>query len=135
MGYSEGLSRPDARGRLVTEVESFLRRLPGDEIGSSHRLVASLVAHGFVKTIITTNYDTLIEDACARMGAHLHVVAHESQLHGAAGDAPVLYKIHFVVVSGSAGALRRHRDVHRLPEDARAECEHTTTCPVRRSIC
>jgi len=82
------------RGRLVSEVESFLRTAPQDVPSPSHRLLASLVKHGFVRTIVTTNYDTLIEDACALMGAPITVVAHESQLHSAAGDVPVLYKIH-----------------------------------------
>jgi glycosyltransferase involved in cell wall biosynthesis len=82
------------RGRLVSEVESFLRTSPRDALSPSHRLLASLVKHGFVKTIVTTNYDTLIEDACAVMGAPIRVVAHESQLFSAAGDQPVLYKIH-----------------------------------------
>src|SRR5262249_1282529 len=59
-----------------------------------HRLLASLVKHGFVDTIVTTNYDTLIEDACAVLGAPLRVVAHEAQLYSAAGDVPVLFKIH-----------------------------------------
>ncbi len=82
------------RGRLVSEVESFLRTAPQDVLSPSHRLLASLVKHGFVRTIVTTNYDTLIEDACALLGAPIRVVAHESQLYSAAGDAPVLYKIH-----------------------------------------
>jgi hypothetical protein len=82
------------RGRLVSEVESFLRTAPQDVPSPSHRLLASLVKHGFVRTIVTTNYDTLIEDACALLGAPITVVAHESQLHSAAGDVPVLYKIH-----------------------------------------
>ena len=82
------------RSRLVSAVESFLRTSPRDFVSPSHRLLASLVKHGFVKTIITTNYDTLIEDACSALGTTLRVVAHESQLYVAAGDQPVLYKIH-----------------------------------------
>ena len=82
------------RPRLIDEVEALLRTSPQDEISPSHRLLASLVKHGFVKTIVTTNYDTLIEDACAVSGAPMSVVAHEAQLHAAAGDTPVLWKIH-----------------------------------------
>jgi NAD-dependent SIR2 family protein deacetylase len=82
------------RSRLVTDVESFLKTSPRDPLSPSHRLLASLVKHQFVRTIITTNYDTLIEDACSALGATLRVVAHKSQMHGAAGAQPVLYKIH-----------------------------------------
>lgn len=82
------------RGRLTAEVESFLKMAPQDDVSTSHRLLGSLVKHGFVKAIVTTNYDTLIEDGCAAVGASINVVAHESQLHSAAGDAAVLYKIH-----------------------------------------
>jgi len=82
------------RARLIAEMEALLRTSPQDEISPSHRLLASLVKHGFVKTIVTTNYDTLIEDACAQSGAPISVVAHEAQLHAAAGDTPVLWKIH-----------------------------------------
>ncbi len=82
------------RGRLTVEVASFLGTMRRTEISASHRLLASLVKHGFIKTIVTTNYDTLIEDACAALDVPISVVAHESQLHAAAGDIPVLYKIH-----------------------------------------
>src|SRR5277367_213887 len=82
------------RARLVSDVQSILRTAPQDTPSASHQLLASLVKHGFVRTIVTTNYDTLIEDACALQGAPITVVAHESQLSAAAGDLPVLYKIH-----------------------------------------
>jgi glycosyltransferase involved in cell wall biosynthesis len=82
------------RGRLVSAVESFLRTSPREILSPSHRLLASLVKHGFVKTIVTTNYDTLIEDACAVLGVTISVVSHASQLHAASGEQPVLYKIH-----------------------------------------
>lgn len=82
------------RGRLVAEVESFLKAAPQDEVSPTHRLLASLVKHGFIKTIITTNYDTLIEDAFALLGVSINVIAHESQLYAAAGETAVLYKIH-----------------------------------------
>lgn len=84
----------NGRGRLISAVESFLRTSPRDVLSPSHRLLASLVKHGFVKTIVTTNYDTLIEDACTVLGTTIRVIAHPSQLYAAAGDQPVLYKIH-----------------------------------------
>jgi hypothetical protein len=65
------------RGRLTAEVESFLSTSPQDDASPSHRLLASLVKHEFVRTIVTTNYDTLIEDACALLGTPIHVVAHD----------------------------------------------------------
>jgi glycosyltransferase involved in cell wall biosynthesis len=82
------------RSRLVSEVETFLKTAPEPPLSASHQLLASLVKHGFIRTIVTTNYDTLIEDACALIGAPITVVAHESQLHAAGADSPVLYKIH-----------------------------------------
>jgi glycosyltransferase involved in cell wall biosynthesis len=82
------------RARLVADVQAFLKTAPQEALSASHQLLASLVKHGFIRTIVTTNYDTLIEDACAVLGTPLTVIAHESQLHAAAADTPVLYKIH-----------------------------------------
>jgi glycosyltransferase involved in cell wall biosynthesis len=82
------------RAPLIATVESFFKIASYEDVSPSHRLLASLVKHGFVKTIITTNYDSLIEDACALLGTSINVIAHESQLHAAAGDTPTLYKIH-----------------------------------------
>ena len=82
------------RPRLLTEVERFLKGAPDDDISPSHRLLASLIKHGFVRTVVTTNYDSLVEQACERLGVTINVVVDGSQLSAAAGDGAVMYKIH-----------------------------------------
>jgi glycosyltransferase involved in cell wall biosynthesis len=92
---AEEFEKEFGRGRLVSEVCSFLQSLHLSDSSITHRLLASLIKHGFIRTIITTNYDTLIEDTCSVLGVPLTVVAHESQLHEAARhDTCVLFKIH-----------------------------------------
>lgn len=53
------------RGHLTNAVEAMLSTVSLSEISHAHFLLAALVKHGFVNTIIATNYDSLIEDACA----------------------------------------------------------------------
>ena len=83
------------RAALVNEVRSILETAPRAARTVTHQLLASLVKQGFVRKIVTTNYDTLIEDACEASGAPIEVITNESQIHLAASDdARVLYKIH-----------------------------------------
>jgi len=83
------------RPQLVSDVQLLVQANPSDAPSPSHLLLASLVKKGFVKTIVTTNYDTLIEDACSSLGTAITVVAHDTQLQSArAADKPVLFKIH-----------------------------------------
>src|SRR6185369_300884 len=50
---------------------------------AAHRAIASLVAQGFVKVIITTNFDRLIETALADVGIIPTVLSTPDQVKGA----------------------------------------------------
>ena len=50
---------------------------------SAHRAIAKLVANGFVKVIITTNFDRLMELALADEGVQPTIVSTSDQMHGA----------------------------------------------------
>lgn len=50
---------------------------------SAHRAIAELVAHGFVKVIITTNFDRLMESALADAGVVPTILSSPDQVHGA----------------------------------------------------
>ena len=49
----------------------------------AHRAVASLVAQGFVRVIITTNFDRLMEFALADIGIVPTILSTPDQVHGA----------------------------------------------------
>ena len=49
---------------------------------SAHRSIASLVSKGYVRIIVTTNFDTLIEDALRDAGVQPNVVSSLDQLQG-----------------------------------------------------
>lgn len=49
----------------------------------AHRAIAELVAQGFVKVIITTNFDRLMETALADVGVAPTVLSTPDQVHGA----------------------------------------------------
>lgn len=50
---------------------------------AAHRAIASLVEHGFVKVIITTNFDRLMEIALADVGITPSVISTPDQVNGA----------------------------------------------------
>jgi hypothetical protein len=50
---------------------------------TAHRAIAALVAQGFVKVIITTNFDRLMETALADAGVVPTVLSSPDQVHGA----------------------------------------------------
>lgn len=49
----------------------------------AHRAIAMLVAHGFIKVIITTNFDRLLETALADVGIVPTILSTPDQVHGA----------------------------------------------------
>lgn len=50
---------------------------------AAHRAIAAMVAHGYVKVIITTNFDRLMETALADVGVTPTVLSTPDQVHGA----------------------------------------------------
>lgn len=88
--YSELL---DALAKTPTERQQLLRAYweASDEDREegvkqptpAHRAIASLVARGFVKVIITTNFDRLMETALADEGISPSVLGTPDQVHGA----------------------------------------------------
>lgn len=50
---------------------------------AAHRAIAALVAQGFVKVIITTNFDRLMESALADAGVVPTILSSPDQVHGA----------------------------------------------------
>jgi NAD-dependent SIR2 family protein deacetylase len=50
--------------------------------GRAHLALAELVAHGYVKVIVTTNFDRLIETALLRAGIEAHMLSGPGDLAG-----------------------------------------------------
>lgn len=71
------------------------RKIPQE----AHRAIASLVKSGYIKLIITTNFDRLIETALYDLGIHPYVIFHESGIRSCPPPAHIqhsciIYKIH-----------------------------------------
>jgi glycosyltransferase involved in cell wall biosynthesis len=82
------------RVRLATEIEALLSTTTLSDIGATHLLIAFLIKHGFVDTVVTTNYDSLIEDACTLVGTRIKTISHPSLMYHSSGRAPVIFKLH-----------------------------------------
>ena len=63
------------------------RRIPQ----MAHRAIASLVKEGYIKLIITTNFDRLIETALYDIGYHPYVISHESRIRSCPPPAHIQY--------------------------------------------
>lgn len=50
---------------------------------AAHRAIASLAAKGYIRIIITTNFDRLMETALADVGVVPTVLSSSDQVHGA----------------------------------------------------
>lgn len=82
------------RVRLATEIESLLSTTTLSDISATHLLIALLIKHGFIDTVVTTNYDSLIEDACAAVGTHIKAIAHPSLMYHSGTRTPIIFKLH-----------------------------------------
>lgn len=73
-----------------------LRALDSSQTNAHHRAVADLVRQGIVRSLVTTNFDTLFERACHEAGVPLEVWPGGAQLDPpkAGSGHPVLYKVH-----------------------------------------
>ena len=63
----------------------------------AHRAVASLVQHGFIRVVVTTNFDRLMEQALEEAGIHPQVIASPDAVDGALPlvHAPcTVFKVH-----------------------------------------
>ena len=81
--HQSGNLPPDYQAQLLHEYigDSYFRLLQcidTDVINANHRALASLAAEGFVKAIVTTNTDQLIEIALAEFGVAFNVSFDES---------------------------------------------------------
>ena len=64
----------------------------------AHKAIASLVAHGYFKVIITTNFDRLMEKALEKEGISPKVISTESSIEGA---LPLVHtSCHLIKVNG-----------------------------------
>ncbi|MEU8632697.1 SIR2 family protein [Amycolatopsis sp. NPDC048633] len=89
--FSQVLSDAFA-GRFWLDV---LTVLDGDAPNGIHRALAALLRDGRCHSIVTTNFDTLIEQACDQVGLALPVVvARTSNAVGTNPGTPAIHKIH-----------------------------------------
>lgn len=70
----------------------------GDKLPTAaHRAIATLVATGYVKVVLTTNFDQLLEQALADQGVRPAVISSEDHVSGAVPlvhSGPILIKLH-----------------------------------------
>lgn len=76
---------PGDRRNLLS---SYFERGPDDAEGfktptRAHHAIASLVASGYIKVIVTTNFDRLLEDALAAKGVRAQVIFSPDHIRGA----------------------------------------------------
>lgn len=63
----------------------------------AHRAIAQLMAKGYVRVVITTNFDRLLEQAVADLGVHAAVISSADQVVGAVPlvhAGPTIIKLH-----------------------------------------
>ena len=94
-----GMTRfSEAIVKIVTSEGYFpvLKALDSDQTNVNHRAIADLLRQGIVRGVVTTNFDTLIERACAEAGVPLDVSlgGARSEERESAAVHPVLHKVH-----------------------------------------
>jgi NAD-dependent SIR2 family protein deacetylase len=100
-GYSELLDQlaatPDERRSIL---HSYIEPTPEEqEAGKkvptkAHRAIASLVQAGYIKVIVTTNFDRLTENALREVGVEPMVIGSEDALKGA---VPLIHSRCYVI--------------------------------------
>ncbi|HME54577.1 MAG TPA: tetratricopeptide repeat protein [Candidatus Lokiarchaeia archaeon] len=87
--------------RIGSSYFDVLKCLEGDEPNEVHLWLATLAKTGYLKAIITTNFDTLIERAFERLGVPINVLIQPQDYLNAAtsgidtdGEACLLLKLH-----------------------------------------
>lgn len=64
---------------------------------AAHRAIAQLMGKGFIRVVITTNFDRLLEQALAEIGVHASVLSSEDHIAGAmplVHAGPTIIKVH-----------------------------------------
>jgi len=79
-----------------------------------HRAIVSYIRKSHTKFIVTTNYDTCLEEALREAGVRYRRVQDETELADASGDEVMLYKIH-----GSAETGREDSIIFSDEQEAR----------------
>ena len=82
------------RVRLALELEARLSSKELSDIGHAHFLIANLIKKDYVRTLITTNYDRLIEDACRSLGIAIRTIVTSDQIGFFDDNKPTLIKLH-----------------------------------------
>jgi hypothetical protein len=83
------------RGYFVPTQEERERNVKVPQ--EAHRAIAELVAGGYVRVIVTTNFDTLVEDALAQAGVDANVISTADAVRGAIPlphAACTVFKVH-----------------------------------------
>jgi hypothetical protein len=108
----------------AVEQQSFIRdKLKATAPGESHQLIAELARRGVIRCIITTNFDTLLEQALEGAGVAVQVIANDEDLRN---SEPLIqckslriYKPHGTI---DVGHIRNSpADVQQLSSEMEAE--------------
>lgn len=109
-----------------TSISKLLNIFRGGMPNATHALLAELVKRGFVRTICTTNFDTLIEAALANTGlsagVDFKVLSQESdfdeiELHR---HIPILIKLHGCISNEQQLAISIRNVANKVSVDSRA---------------
>jgi tetratricopeptide (TPR) repeat protein len=100
----------------------ILSVLRGAQPNTHHRAIARLLATGRISTVITTNFDTLIETACHQAGISLEVLAESSSFEYAPlqSETSRLLKIHGTATDAGSLVDTIGQKIRGLPPATRA---------------
>ena len=76
---SGGKDTPSRHGSIKNVIRGEGKKQPT----AAHRAISALAAQGYVRVIITTNFDRLIENALREAGVEPTVLSTPDQVHGA----------------------------------------------------
>jgi len=128
-----GMSYADLIGAIYTsypEQQTFLAKyLDRNKIGEAHALIAELARRNIVRAIITTNFDTSIEQALERLEIPAQVISNDDDLENSEPlihcKAVRIYKPHGTL---GKGALRNTpKDLESLSEIMETELIRITS--------
>ena len=91
---AETIVRIHGRRTLSLKLRGLLNATGGSDLSPSHFLIAWLLKHRHISDVITTNYDTLIEEACQQVGIEIDVIVTGPQLQLKSEGRPRLIKLH-----------------------------------------
>jgi NAD-dependent SIR2 family protein deacetylase len=92
--FEDFIDRPSLIGLII---EQFGHKVQSP--GQSHKLIAQLAKQGYIAHIVTTNYDTLLEDVLTLCGCEFHLSKRDIDVSSAGS------KIHLVKLHGSVNDI------------------------------